>query len=73
MMGIPCILPAFIFCYNQSVLANTTVPYSTLKNKSHSIHYHFVPEGAAHDKWSTAYVNTYLNPADLLTKTLSSG
>ena len=72
-MGIPFISPAFMFGDNQSVLANTTVPYSTLKNKSHSIHYHFLPEGAAHDKLSTAYVNTYLNPADMLTKTLSSG
>ena len=72
MMGIPCTLTAFIFGDNQSVLANTTIPDSTLKNKSQSIAYHFVREGAARDKWRTAYVNTHLNPADILTKPLPS-
>ena len=73
MMGIPCTLPAFIFGDNQSVLANTTIPDSTLKKKSQSIVYHFVREGAARDEWRTTYVNTHLNPANLLTKTLPSG
>ena len=72
-MGITCTSPAFIFGDNQSVLANTTIPDSTLKKKSQSIAYHFVREGVARDKWRTAYVNTYLNPADLLTKPLPSG
>ena len=49
MMGIPCNLPAFIFGYNHSVIANTNIPDSTLKKKSQSIAYHFVREGAAHD------------------------
>ena len=51
----------------------TNIPDSTLKNKSQSIAYHFVREGAACDEWSTAYVNTCLNLADLLTKPLPSG
>ena len=72
-MGINCTLPAFISGDNQSVLANTTISDSTLKKKSQSIAYHFVREGAACDEWRTAYVNTHLNPADLLTKPLSSG
>ena len=72
-MGITCTSPAFIFGDNQSVLANTTIPDSTLKNKSQSIAYHFFCEGAASDKWRTAYMNTHLNPADLLTKPLPSG
>ena len=73
MMGIPCTASAYIFGDNQSVLANTTIPESTLNKKSHSIAYHFVREGCAHDEWRTTYVNTHLNPADLLTKPLPSG
>ena len=71
MMRITC--NSFIFGDNQSVLANTTIPDSTLKNKSQSIAYHFVREDTARDEWSTAYVNTHLNPADILTKPLPSG
>ena len=70
MMGIPCTPPALIFGNNQSVLANTTTPDSTLKKKSQNISYHVVRKGAAHDEWRTAYVNTHLNLADLLTKLL---
>ena len=73
MMGIPCEGPAFVYGDNQSVLANTTIPDSTLKKKSQSIAYHFVREGCARNEWRTAYVNTYLNPADLLTKPLPAG
>jgi hypothetical protein len=73
MMGIPCEGPAYVYGDNQSVLANTTIPDSTLKKKSQSIAYHFVREGAARDEWRTAYVNTHENEADLLTKLLPSG
>ena len=73
MMGIPCEGPAHVFGDNQSVLANTTMPESTLKKKSQSIAYHFVREGSARDEWRTVYVNTHLNEADLLTKLLPSG
>ena len=57
----------------KSVLANTTVPESVPKKKSQSLAYHFVREGCARDEWRTAYINTHLNPADLLTKPLPSG
>ena len=73
MMGIPCSGPSFIYGDNQSVLSNTAVPDSTLKKKSQSIAYHFVREGCARDEWRITYVNTHLNPADLLTKPLPSG
>ena len=42
MMGIPCDDLMFIYGDNQSVLANTTVPDSTLKKKLQGITYHFV-------------------------------
>ena len=47
MMGIPVVGPAYIYGDNQSVLANTTIPDSTLKKKSQNIAYHFVHEGLA--------------------------
>ena len=73
MMGIPVDLPTYIFGDNQSVLANTTNPHSTLKKKSSSIAYHFVREGTAKDEWRTTYLNTHFNPADMLTKSLPGG
>jgi hypothetical protein len=73
MMGITVDEPAFVFGDNQSVLANTTAPTSTLKKKSNAIAYHFVREGCAKDEWRTAYINTHDNVADLLTKPLPSG
>jgi hypothetical protein len=73
MMGIPVDLPTYVFGDNQSVLANTTKPHSTLKKKSSSIAYHFVREGTAKDEWRTTYLNTNFNPADMLTKSLPGG
>ena len=72
-MGIPVEGPTCIYGDNQSVLANTTIPGSTLKKKSQCIAYHFVHEGAARDEWRTSYVNTHENKADLLTKQLLHG
>ena len=69
-MGIPCNGPVYIQGDNQSVLANTTIPESTLKKKSQSLCYHFVREGVARDEWRTTYLNTNENEADLLTKIL---
>jgi hypothetical protein len=73
MMGIPVHGPCYVSGDNQSVLANTTEPGSTLKKKSQSIAYHFVREGVANDEWRTSYVNTHENEADLLTKLLPAG
>ena len=36
-MGIQCDCPIFIYGYNQSILANTTMPHSMLNKKSNSI------------------------------------
>lgn len=73
MMGIPVVGPTFIYGDNQSVLANTTIPESTLKKKSQSIAYHYVREGVARDEWRTSYVNTHENESDLLSKVLPAG
>jgi hypothetical protein len=73
MMGIPCNRPTYIMGDNQSVLANASVPDSTLKKKNQSIAYFFVREGSARDEWRLAYVKSELNEADLLTKQLPHG
>ena len=73
MMGIPVVGPAYIYGDKQSVLANMTIPDSTLKKKSQSIAYHFVHEGSARDEWRTTYINTHENEVDLLTKLLPNG
>lgn len=73
MMGIPCEGPTYILGDNQSVLANTTIPDSTLRKKSQSIAYHYVREGSARDEWRTSYVNTNDNESDILTKVLPFG
>jgi hypothetical protein len=73
MMGILCDQPTYIYGDNQSVLYNTSLPDSTLKKKCQSLAYHFIREGASRDEWRTAYVNTHLNPADMLTKPLPAG
>ena len=54
MMSIMIDEPAFVYGDNQSVLANTTNPSSTLKKKLNAIAYHFVREGCARDEWQTA-------------------
>ena len=48
--GIPVDGPVFIYGDNQSVLANTTRPESTIKKKSQSITYHFLREGCVMTK-----------------------
>ena len=59
MFGIPCEDPTFVYGNNRSVLTNTGVPYSTLKNKSNSIALNFLQEGCARGKWRNTYVNTH--------------
>jgi hypothetical protein len=71
MMGITVDEPAYVFGDNQSVLATTAAPGSTLKKKPNAIAYHFVREGCARDEWQTTYINTDENVADLLTKPLA--
>ena len=73
MMGIPVYMPTYIFVDNQSVLANTSHHHSVLRKKSSSIVFHFICEGVVKNEWSTAYLNTHLNPSDMITKYLPGG
>ncbi len=73
MMGIAVDMPSYAFGDNRSVLSNTSLPHSKLKKKSSSIAFHFVREGVAKTEWCTTYLNTNLNPSDMLTKSLPGG
>ena len=72
MMGIDRSSPAILYGDNQSVLANTTVPSSQLKNKSNSISYHFIQEVYAQDEWRAGYIASAENQSDLLSKPISA-
>ena len=73
MMGIPCNFSAYIYDNNQSVLDNSTEPFSVLNQKSSSIAYRFVRECVAKDEWRTTYIRTTDNFSDILNKPLSDG
>ena len=68
MMGIPCEFPAYVYVDNQSVLVNSSKPFSMLNNKYSSIAYHFVRKGVAKDKWRVTYISIHDNVADIMTK-----
>jgi hypothetical protein len=71
MLGVPIDGPSNIFCDDKLVVANSTVPTSTLKKKHNSIAYHRVREAVASGILRIAKVHTSENLADLLTKSLS--
>ena len=65
--------PCFITGDNQSVLANSSVPESTLRKKSNSVAYHFVRHGCALDEWRFTYCKSADNPADLMASPRAGG
>ena len=70
MMGIPITGPASVFCDNQSVFQNATVPESVIKKKHNSIAYHRTREAQAAGTVRIAWENGETNLADVLTKLL---
>ena len=63
----------YMYGENQSMLANTTMPESTLKKKSNEIVLNLVQEGSERGEWGTSYTNMDLNVAVMMTKPLPSG
>jgi hypothetical protein len=68
MFGIPIEGPASVFCDNNSVVLNVTVPESTLSKKHNAIAYHRVRESVASKVIRVAKEPTETNLADPLTK-----
>ena len=72
MMGIPIDGPANVFCDNEAVYKNTSIPESVLKKKHHSIAYHKCREAVAAGTMRIAKQGTEKNLADLFTKVLTT-
>jgi hypothetical protein len=71
MFGIPIEGPTNIFCDNESVYKNTSIPESVLSKKQHYISYHSAREAVASDIVRTAKEGTDTNISDMFTKTLN--
>ena len=70
MFGVPIDGPANVFCDNNGVVKNTSIPESTLSKKHNSISYHAVREAAAAGILRVGKEDTKSNLADALTKLL---
>ncbi len=70
MFGIPIDGPANVFCDNEAVVKNATVPESTLKKKHNTIAYHRVREAIAAGTIRITKEHMSTNLADILTKLL---
>jgi hypothetical protein len=71
MFGIPISGPAFVYCDNQGVVKNVTIPESVLSKKHNAINYHAVREAVAANILRVAKEDSATNVADLLTKPLT--
>ena len=70
MFGVPIEGPAQVFCDNQGVVKNTSIPESVLSKKHNAINYHAVREAAAAGVLQVHKEDTQTNLADLFTKVL---
>ena len=70
MMGIPIDGPTNMFCDNEAVVRNSTMPESTLKKKHVAICYHRVREAYASGMIQIAKEDGATKLADVLTKSL---
>ena len=70
MFGVPIDGPTLVFCDNQSVTTNVSVPTSLLSKKHNAICYHKVRECVASGWLRVGWVESKKNLADLFTKVL---
>ncbi|KAL7526734.1 hypothetical protein ACHAWF_001888, partial [Thalassiosira exigua] len=67
-IGVPMKGPANVYCDNQGVVKNMSIPESTLSKKHNAINYHIVREAAAAGILRLAKKDTESNLVDVLTK-----
>jgi len=72
MFGVPILGSANVYCDNDAVIKNCSIPESTLKKKHHSIAYHRNREAVAAGTIKIAKEDTESNLADGFTKVLPS-
>src|SRR5210317_969152 len=71
MFGVPIDGPANVFCDNQGVVKNASIPESTLLKKHNAINYHAVREAVAAHILRVGKEDGETNLADLLTKIIT--
>ena len=71
MLGVPLNGPADVFCDNNSVVQNSTIPASVLKKKHNAVSFHKVRETIAAGAMRVSHEPTESNLADLLSKLMS--
>ena len=71
MFGVPLEGPASMYCDNEAVYKNVSMPASVLNKKMHGISYHYCREAVAAGTVQIAKENTETNLSDLFTKVLS--
>ncbi|KAI2489216.1 Reverse transcriptase (RNA-dependent DNA polymerase) [Fragilaria crotonensis] len=72
MFGVPIIGPANVFCDNNGVVKNTSMPQSTLMKKHNAINYHAIREAVAAKILRVGKEDGMTNLADLFTKILTA-
>ena len=70
--GVPLKGPAHMFCDNQGVVNNASLPASTLSKRHNAINYHVVRESAAAGILKVSKVDGKHNRADVFTKVMGS-
>ena len=73
MFGVPINGPTNMFCDNQGVVKNTSIPDSTLSKKHNAVNYHTVSEAADCRIVRIRKEDTETNLSDVLKKVLSKG
>jgi hypothetical protein len=71
MFGVPIQGPALVYCDNQGVVKNVTIPESVLTKKHNAINYHVVQESVAANILRVTKEDSETNLADILTKPLT--
>ena len=72
MFGVSIEGPTNVFCDNEAVTKNCSIPESMLRKKHHSINYHRNREAVAAGTIRIAYESTKTNLADVFTKILAA-
>jgi hypothetical protein len=67
-IGLPLVGATEVYCDNQGVVMNTSIPGSTLSKKHNSINYHIIRESAAAKILRVGKEDTETNLSDCLTK-----
>ena len=72
MFGVPVNEPTNVFCDNNGVVKNTSIPHSMLQKKHNAINYHAIREAVAAGIIQVGKEDGMTNLADLFTKVLTA-